>query len=118
MVVVLDRLRVEDREVVGFLVVFEAAHKRALGFSVVAQPGWGKMRPVVDDVIEAGGFDGAHDGVVLRPVPFTGRAFDRAPRDVIFVGDEPVRLHPLHRVDGGGGPEDVWGRGRAGGRRG
>src|SRR5207245_10609567 len=92
MIVPRDRPGIEDGEIVGLLAVFEAAHERALFFLLLAQPDGRKVDPIINHVLKARLVEGLLDRVVLLPKPLAGRAFDGAPGDVIFVGNQAQTL--------------------------
>ena len=90
-VVVRQSSGIEDGQIIGGLVMLDAAHQRGIG--AVAQPCRWEMIPVIYDVFQAGLVDGIANAVVLRPIPFARLALDGAPRDIILISDKPLRLH-------------------------
>ena len=51
-VVKFDRSRIKDRQIIGFLAMFEAAHEGAPILLLVAQPNWREMQPVINNIAE------------------------------------------------------------------
>jgi len=106
-VIPIDGARIVNGEVVGFFAVFEAAHEGAFDGALVAEPDGREVDPIVDDVFEAGLVEALFHGVVLLPEPLAGRAFDGAPGDVVFVGDEAEVFEMDLGFEGGRGLEIV-----------
>jgi len=106
-VIPVDGARIVNGEVVGFFAVFEAAHEGAFDGALVAEPDGREVDPIVNDVFEAGLVEALFHGVVLLPEPLAGHAFDGAPGDVVFVGDEAEVFEMDLGFEGGRGLEIV-----------
>jgi hypothetical protein len=68
--------------------------------TITFPPARREMDPIIDDILEPSPVQRLLHGVVLLPGPLPRLAFDGAPGDIIFVGDQPKRLEPnlgVHR---------------------
>src|ERR1035441_7680649 len=84
--------------------MLQASHEGTILLLLITQPDGRKMSPVIHYVFEACLVKDLFDRIMLFPRPLTRFTFDRAPGDVIFVGNQSetfemaLRLHRGRRL--------------------